>query len=161
MDTATWLIIGGLTLIILIAALVALNRSWGNFPNRAGTLPPASASAPGMSRLPSAPDADWEAQPPLGTPERPAPTIERTNQEGGLVLIEHALVRRTAEQAIDRGGPITRYIVRQGEQVYFDFSQIADPEQRREAYDLMRRFNAGQDVDISAMLKMVNRLFKQ
>jgi len=69
-------------------------------------------------------------------------------------------VRRSAVQALERGGPITRYIVRQGEQVYFDFSQIADPEQRREAYDLMRRFNAGQNVDISAMLKMINQLFR-
>jgi len=158
MDTTIWLILGGLTLIVLITALVALNRSWGNFPERAGTLPPVGASAPGMS-LPNAATA-WEAAPALGTPERPATAIEPASEEGGLVLIEHALVRRSAEQALERGGPITRYIVRQGEQLFFDFSQIADPEQRREAYDLMRRFNAGQDVDISAMLKMVNRLFR-
>jgi hypothetical protein len=161
MDVTTWLILGGLALIAVIAALVALKRSWGNFPDRAGTLPPAGASAPGVSRWFSAPAADWEAPPALGTPERPVEVIESTREEGGLVLIEHPLVRRSAEQALERGGSITRYIVRQGEQVYFDFSQIADPEQRREAYDLMRRFNAGQDVDISAMLKMVNRLFKQ
>lgn len=160
MDILTWPILGGLTLIVVIAALVALNRSWGNFPDRAGTLPPAGASAPGMSSLSNLPADTWAEQP-LRTPERPAQAIEPASQEGGLVLIEHPLVRRSAEQALERGGPITRYIVRQGEQVYFDFSQIADPEQRREAYDLMQRFNAGQDVDISAMLKMVNRLFKQ
>jgi hypothetical protein len=160
MDMTTWLIIGGLTLIALIAALVALNRSWGNFPDRAGMLPPAGASAPGMSGLPGQPAA-WEAPPALVTPERPAEVVEPTREEGDLVLIEHPLVRRTAEQALERGGPITRYIVRQGEQIFFNFSQIADPEQRQQAYDLMRRFNAGQDVDMSAMLKMVNRLFKQ
>ncbi len=161
MDTTTWIIIAGLALIVVLAALVALNRSWGNFPKRAGTLPTTGASAPGMSRLPSSLGTAWEDPSPLGTPERPAAAIELINQESGLVLIEHALVRRTAEQALERGGPITRYIVRQGEQLYFDFRQIADPAQRQEAYDLMRRFNAGQDVDISAMLKMVNRLFKQ
>ncbi|MDQ2996513.1 MAG: hypothetical protein M3R61_05575 [Chloroflexota bacterium] len=161
MDTLTWPILGGLALIIVIAALVMLNRSWGNFPNRAGTLPPAGTSAPGMSRLHSAPAVDWEDLPPLGTPERPAAAIRSTSHAGGLVPIEHPLVRRSAAQALERGGPITRYIVRQGEQLYFDFSQIADPEQRHEAYDLMQRFNAGQDVDIAAMLKMVNRLFKQ
>ena len=160
MDTTTSLIWGGLALIVVIATLVALNRSWGNFPDRAGTLPPTGASAPSMSSLPRPAATDWEAQPPLGTPERPAPMIEPANQASGLVLIEHPLVRRSAEQALARGGTITRYIVRQGEQVYFDFSQIADPAQRQEAYDLMRRFNAGQDVDIAAMLKMVNRLFK-
>jgi hypothetical protein len=160
MDTTIWLILGGLALIIVIAALVALNRSWGSFPERAGTLPPASASAPGMSILSSLPTTAWEAQPQLGTPEQPGPMIERASQTGGLVLIEHPLVRRSAAQALERGGSITRYIVRQGEQLYFDFSQIADPEQRREAYDLMQRFNAGQDVDIAALLKMVNRLFR-
>ncbi len=159
MDVTTWLILGGLALIAVIAALVALKRSWGNFPDRAGTLPPAGASAPGMSRLPS--QSAWEAQPALGTIERSAEAIEPTREVGDLVLIEHPLVRRTAEQALERGGPITRYIVRQGEQVFFNFSQIADPHQRQQAYDLMQRFNAGQDVDMSAMLKMVNRLFKQ
>jgi len=160
MDATSWFILGGLTLIALITAMIALKRSWGNFPDRAGTLPSANASAPGMSSLPNSSIAPWVEQPPLGTPERPAPAIEPTSHAGGLVLIEHGLVRRSAVQALERGGPITRYIVRQGEQVYFDFSQIADPEQRREAYDLMRRFNAGQDVDISAMLKMVNQLFR-
>lgn len=160
MDISTWLIIGGLALIGVIAALVMLKRSWGNFPERAGTLPPASASAPAASRVPNVPAADREDLPRLGMPEHPAAAIEPARQGGALVLIEHRLVRRSAVQALERGGPITRYIVRQGEQIYFDFSQIADPEQRREAYDLMQRFNTGQDVDISAMLKMINRLFK-
>ena len=159
MTATTWFMLGGLALLALIVAMIALKRSWGNFPDRAGSLPPSSASAPGISSLANSPIAASEA-PPLGTPERPATAIEPISQEGGLVAIEHALVRRSAERALDRGGPITRYIVRQGEQLYFDFSQIADPEQRREAYDIMRRFNAGQDVDISAMLKVVNRLFK-
>ena len=160
MGTTFWLILGGLALSVVIAVLVALNRSWGNFPDRAGTLPPAGASAPGVSPWPSPLAAAWEAQPRSGTPERPVPTIEPTSQPGGLVLIEHPLVRRSAEQALARGGSIIQYIVRQGEHVYFDFSQIADPAQRQEAYDLMRRFNAGQEVDIAALLKMVNRLFK-
>ena len=160
MNATTWLILGGLALIVVIAALVMLKRSWGHFPERAGMLPPAAASAPGMSRLPSAQDEGWEDRPPLGTPERPAAAIEPTAQISGLVPIEHPLVRRSAAQALERGGPITRYVVRQGDQLYFDFSQIADHEQRQEAYALMQRFNAGQDVDISAMLNMVNRLFK-
>jgi hypothetical protein len=160
MDVTTWLIIGGLALICVIAALVMLKRSWGNFPERAGTLPLAEASAPAASRAPETPAAEQADLSPLGMPEHPAAAIEPAGLADRLVLIEHPLVRRSAEQALERGGPITRYIVRQGDQVYFDFSQIADSEQRREVYDLMRRFNTGQDVDISAMLKMVNRLFK-
>ena len=156
MDTTTWLILGGLALIAAIAALVALNRSWGNFPNRAGTLPPAGSSAPGMSSTPS---AGWEEPRQFGAPAQP-PASEPMNQDGGLVPIEHPLVRRSAEQALARGGAFTKYIVRQGNQLYFDFSQIADPDQRRQAYDLMRRFNAGQDVDFAAMMQLIQRLFR-
>jgi hypothetical protein len=154
MDISTWLILGGLALIAAIAALVALNRSWGNFPDRAGTLPPAGASAPGMSSRPS---AGWDEQRQLEPVAAPEPAA----QQGGLVPIEHPLVRRSAEQALARGGAVTTYIVRQDEQLYFDFSSIADPEQRQQAYDLMRRFNAGQDVELPAMIKLVNQLFKQ
>jgi hypothetical protein len=157
MDTTTWLLLGGLALIAAIAALVALKRSWGNFPDRAGTLPPAGSSAPGMS---SAPSTEWEEPGQFGAPAQPTASAPM-NQDGGLVPIEHPLVRRSAEQALARGGAVTRYITRQGDQLYFDFSPIADPEQRRQAYDLMRRFNAGQDVDLPAMMRMVNQLFKQ
>jgi hypothetical protein len=153
MDSTTWLIVGGLALIAVIAALVALNRSWGNFPDRAGTLPPAGASAPGISSMPG---ADWGQQ---RQSEMPAP-IEPPGQDGVLVPIEHPLVRRAAEQALARGGSFASYITRQGDQLYFDFSQIADPDQRREAYDLMRRFNAGQDVGLPAMMGLIQRLFQ-
>ncbi|HJZ45897.1 MAG TPA: hypothetical protein VKE41_01985 [Roseiflexaceae bacterium] len=158
---ATWMILGGLALIVVIAALIALNRSWGNFPERADTLPPTGASAPGMSSSTGSSAAEsWEDRRQLGTPAQPVAAIEVASQPGWLVPIEDPLVRRTAEQALEKGGPITRYIVRQGGQVCFDFSQIDDPARRQEAYDLMRRFNAGQDVDIAAMVKMINRLFK-
>jgi hypothetical protein len=160
MGTTSWLLIGGLALVAIIIASVVLNRSWGSFPSRAGMLPPAGSAAPGMSRQPdAAAPAAWGDQQ-LGTPDHPVAALEPPGVHGGLVPITHALVRRSAEQALERGGSVTRYIVRQGEQVYFDFSQIADPTQRQEAYDLMQRFNAGQDVDIAAMLKMINRLFK-
>jgi hypothetical protein len=157
-DMTTWLILGGTALLIVIAALLMLNRSWGDFPRRAGQLPPAASSAPGMSQ--PALVSYWEEQPLLGTPERPAAAIEPAANVGGLVPIMHPLVRRAAAQALDRGGPITRYIVRDGEQLAFDFSQIDDPAQRQEAYDLLRRFNAGEHVDISALMNMVNRLFQ-
>lgn len=153
MDITTWLILGGLALVAAIAVLVALNRSWGNFPTRAGTLPPAGSSAPGMS---SPPRAGWDEQ----RPSEPTVPIEPAEQPSGLVPIEHPLVRRSAEQALARGGAVTQYIVRQGQQLYFDFSPIADPDQRRQAYELMRRFNAGQDVDLPAMMRLIQRLFQ-
>jgi hypothetical protein len=156
MDT-TWLLLGGLALLIVVAALAMLNRSWGSFPNRAGILPPPGASAPGMSRQ-EARAQPWGEQPDM--PAQPVAMLDAA-VPADLVPITHQLVRQAAERALERGGPVTRYIVRQGKDVYFDFSQIDDPAQRQEAYELMRRFNAGQDVDISAMVKMVRRLFDE
>src|SRR5438445_215147 len=49
MYLTTMLVVGGLILAIVVAALFVLNRSWGNFPDRVGGLPPASSSAPGIS----------------------------------------------------------------------------------------------------------------
>jgi hypothetical protein len=150
MDLTTLFILGGLAIAILVAALVVLNRSWGNFPDHAGSLPPAGPSAPGASSQRNLPPL--EAPPVAGTPESPP--------DGGLVLIEHPMVRRAAEDALRRGGPMTRYIVRDGDQVYFSFDQIDDPVQRQAAYDLMRRFQAGQDVDLRAMMRLIGKISK-
>jgi hypothetical protein len=159
-DTTTWLIIGGLALLIVVAALVMLNRSWGNFPDRAGMLPPAGPSAPGVSSPSASSSApSWEAQL-LDTAAQPSLATERPAEAGELVPITHQMIRRAAEQALERGAPAARYIVRSGDQVYFDFSRIEDPAQRQEAYELMRRFNAGEDIDLSAMIAMVNRIFR-
>jgi hypothetical protein len=156
-DITTLLILGGIVLAIVVAALWALNRSWGNFPDRAGTLPPAGSSAPGMSRRPAAGHSALEAA--LTPLEQRAPAGEEP--PSGRVPIENPMVRRAAESALERGGSAARYIVREGQQLYFVFDQISDPAQRQAAYDLMRRFNAGEDVDIRAMLKLSRQMFEQ
>jgi hypothetical protein len=79
----------------------------------------------------------------------------------GLVLIAHPLVRRAAEAALEKDSRAARYIVRDGDQVFFSFDQIDDPAERQVAYDLMRRFNAGEDVDIRAMMKLTRQMFEQ
>jgi hypothetical protein len=76
------------------------------------------------------------------------------------VLIEHPLVRRAAEAALQKDSRAARYIVRDGDQLYFSFDQIDDQAQRQAAYDLMRRFNAGEDVDIRAMMKLTRQMFE-
>src|SRR5262245_28232635 len=123
MDTTTLLILGGLALAVVLAALFALNRSWGNFPDQAGRPPPPGSSAPGIS------SQTWEL-PHLSAAEqatsRPG-SVQEASQAGTLVLIEQPIVRRAAEQALQRGGPLTRYIVRDGDQIYFSFDQVSDP----------------------------------
>ena len=155
MDATTLLILGSITLAIVVAALFALRRAWGNFPDRTG-LPPAGSSAPGMSGQPVARADSPEATP---APLEPAPTAGEP--PAGLVLIEHPMVRRAAEAALEKDSRTARYIVRDGDQLYFSFDQISDPAERQVAYDLMRRFNAGEDVDIRAMMKLARQMFGQ
>jgi hypothetical protein len=155
MDPTTLVILGCLVLAIVAAALWALNRSWGDFPDRAGTLPSAGSSAPGVSPAPARP---YSLDAALAAPEQGAPADGAT-PPSGLVPIENPMVLRAAEAALDRGGQAARYIVRDGERLYFAFDQISDPTQRQAAYDLMRRFNAGEDVDLRAMMQLVRQMF--
>ncbi|MBK9713142.1 MAG: hypothetical protein IPO81_17790 [Kouleothrix sp.] len=161
MDTTTLIIVGVLAIVVVAAALYALNRSWGDFPSRLGPRAPLGSSAPGMSAAPAAP---WNTAP----EQAPGPPVDEPGEPDewsdggepvGRVPITHDLVRRSAAEALRRGGPATRYIVRDGDQLYFDFSQIDDPARRRRAYTLMRRFNAGEDVDLREMMRLMRELF--
>jgi hypothetical protein len=153
MDQATLLILAGLVLAVVVAALFALRRAWGGFPDRAGRLPPTGSSAPGMSNQPAPRSYSLEtAQTPLDQAGEPP---------AGLAPIAHPMVRRAAEAALEKNSRAARYIVRDGDQLYFSFDQIDDPAERQAAYDLMRRFNAGEDVDIRAMMQLTRRMFEQ
>src|SRR5919109_1045720 len=99
MDVTTLLILGGIALAIAVAALFALRRAWGDFPDRASTPPPVGPSAPGASPPPSMPTFD--------APIAPAPLAE---PPPGLVPIEHPMMRRAAEAALERGSSAARYI---------------------------------------------------
>src|SRR5215475_10787894 len=132
MDTITWIIIGGLAIIAIAATLYALNRSWGNFPKDARYQPRSGASAPGISpgmSTPPGPSILSGDQPSAGAIA--APPFDPPDPASWLVPIVHPLVRRAAEQALQRGDATARYIVRQGDGLAFDFSQISDPAQRR------------------------------
>jgi len=160
MDTMTWIIIGGLAIIAIAATLYALNRSWGSFPKDARYQPRSGASAPGMSPGASTPPGSsmlWSDQPSDG--QIAVPPFDAPEPASWLVPITHPLVRRAAEQALQRGDATARYIVRQGDQLAFDFSQISDPTQRRQAYTIMRRFADGDNVDIRAMMQVIRQLF--
>lgn len=142
MDPLLWAIIGGLAVIALLAALYILNRSWGNFPRDARYQPPSGMAAPGAS-----------------SPAMPVPPPLATEPASELVPIQHPLVRRSAERALARGGPPARYIVQQGNDLFFDFSQIADPAKRQQAYELMQRFNSGGNIDLRATMTLIRELF--
>jgi hypothetical protein len=160
MDTITWIIIGALAIIAIAATLYALNRSWGSFPKDARYQPRSGASAPGISPGASSPagsSAPLSDQPSAN--QIAAPPFDAPEPASWLVPITHPLVRRAAEQALQRGDAAARYIVRQGDGLAFDFSQIGDPAQRRQAYTMMRRFADGENVDIRGMMQVIRQLF--
>ena len=156
MDLTTILIIAGFAIVAVGAVLWMLRRAWGDFPNRAGMPPPADmptydpVDGSFTSATPSSP----------ATPPVLPSAIEAQPVPPGLVPIENPMVLRAAEAAIKKGDPrAARYIVRDGGKLYFSFDQIADPTERQVAYDMMRRLNAGEDVDIRAMLRLVQQMF--
>ena len=190
METAVYIVVGILAVVAIAATLYVLNRSWGDFGRAGqlpptGASAPGESKSPAQAdqaakswglpeRLTTGTEAAGESALPAraepvadswGLPERlttgtEAPSAAPAGEAGVLVPIAHPLVRRSAEQALQRGSSAARYIVRQGDQLYFDFSAIEDPARRQRAYDLMRRFNAGQDVDIGEMVRLVRELFQ-
>lgn len=153
MDPATLLILGGFAIIVVVAVLFTLNRSWGDFPGRAGVLP-SDPAAPATTSAAERPAALLDRALAL-PPEPAAPSVPDRP-----VLITHPLVRQAAENALNRGGTPAQYIVSDGDQLYFAFDRISDPTQRQAAYDMMRRFEAGEDVDLHAMLALVRQMFQ-
>ena len=160
MDLTTILIIAGFAIVAVGAVLWMLRRAWGDFPNRAGMQPPTGMAAPGISRQPSMPAYD-PVDGSFANIASATPSVsEATPVPPGLVPIENPMVLRAAEAAMQKGDQrATRYIVRDGGKLYFSFDQIADPTERQVAYDMMRRLNAGEDVDIRAMLRLVQQMF--
>ncbi len=146
------LIIGVVGCVLIALTLYAINRSWGDFPNGA-TLSPRDLSAYQTHNQREIRSNDWFADPPTTAPPDAPPPADTD-----LVLITNPLIRQVAEQALQRGGNVARAIVRQGDQLYFSFAHISDPAQRRAAYDLLRRIEAGEQVDLRKALSVIRQM---
>lgn len=79
--------------------------------------------------------------------------------DAGLLPILHPMVRRAAERALRKGGPAAQAIVSDGERLYLSVAHIPDAAERERAYELLRRFGAGEEVDLVEALKLFRRLF--
>lgn len=131
------LIIGGIALVVVVAVVLLVWRSRLEGIVRA---PLVGSSAPGLSA--AVPEA------PLDLPDE------------ALVPILHDAVRRSAEQAVQRGHPLRRYIVRRGDQLFFTFESMPDAELRQRAYAAFRSVHSGQDIDlreVMAILQIMNK----
>ncbi|HEX6289544.1 MAG TPA: hypothetical protein VFZ66_10155 [Herpetosiphonaceae bacterium] len=150
MDTGILIVIGAIGLIVVLGFFVALNRSWGSFPTRAGGYAPQPSDMPAPASLP------------VATGDNAADTepIEPDDQPVAPIPISNPMVRRAVETAIANHSPVSRYILRQGNDLYFSFDTMPDPDQRRQAYHLMRRFEAGEDVDIGALMRLLRQIIQ-
>ncbi|HMO56040.1 MAG TPA: hypothetical protein PKA05_13565 [Roseiflexaceae bacterium] len=148
MDVLAIVGVGGLILVAAVVVGLVMRKAWGDFPTHAGEQP--ARHPPTPPSLPASP-----LLPPAGAA---APGISPAYTTEDLVPIENEMVRRSAEQALERGSPMARYLVRHGDQIFFSFSSIADPGERQAAYDLMRRFNAGEQIDFREILRLLQRM---
>jgi hypothetical protein len=175
MYLTTWLLLGGIGMFILVAIAAAwylFNRSWGQFPTQA-PLPNQTAWTSQPATPPD--DADvwgsdsdqtaWTSQaatppneasiwasdaPPNSASEGSTPTVEI-----GRVRIEHPLVRKAAERALGSHSRAAQYIAREGNELYFVFDSIPDAAERQSAYELMRRVQSGEEVDLRAVIRLM------
>ena len=100
-------------------------------------------------------------------PKRPAPAETSLHQDapplqdGDRVLIAHPLIRRAAERALAKGGAAAKFIDRDGDRIYFTFSRIEDPIQRKNAVELIKNIQSGGQVDMVQVIRFIRRVFNK
>lgn len=100
-------------------------------------------------------------------PKRPAPTEVSAHQEApplqdeDRVLITHPLIRRAAERALAKGGEGAKYIDQDGDRIYFTFSRIEDPIQRKNAVELIKNIQNGGQVNMVEVIQLIRRVFNK
>ena len=84
-----------------------------------------------------------------------------TESQGNLVLITHPLIRRAAQRALAKGGEVTKFLVQEGDRIYFSFDSITDPVERQKALDIMTRIQTGEEANVVELMRFVRRIFRQ
>ena len=82
-------------------------------------------------------------------------------QNPDRALITHPLIRRAAEKALADGGEAAKYIVRDGDRIYFAFNRIKDPVQRENAVELIRNAQESGQVSITELIRFVRRVLNK
>jgi hypothetical protein len=77
------------------------------------------------------------------------------------VLITHPLIRQAAQRALAAGGESAKFIYRDGDRIYFNFSRIEDPVERKNADELIRGIQEGGHVDMIQVVQLIRRIFNK
>jgi hypothetical protein len=141
MDSITMLMIGAGVAALVIIGAVAI---WRSRNETIIQVPTAPANALGA----------------LSTATYTPGELADMSASGKLVEVTHPLVMGSMEQALARGGPMTRYVVRYQEKLWMTFEPLPEPQERALAYDLFRRWNAGEEFDMKTMLAIIGKIGK-
>lgn len=181
MDTTLLLLLIGGALVLLVGVgLFMLNRSWGDsLPTRIDIprpednpahwnaqkqqhfrSPPTTApdTYPGKFSTGSFDDnefaedtfADDDQFPELDDATRHQTPVP----ENGLILITHPLLKEVIGKSEQSGGPATQYVVRDGDDLYVSLDLIQDPTQRREAAEMIQKFQVEGRVGVWDMINL-------
>jgi hypothetical protein len=69
-------------------------------------------------------------------------------------LIEHPLLLQVIERSQREGGVAQEYVVRDGNDLYLSLDLIRDPVQRRQAAEMIHRFQTGNQVGVWEILSL-------
>jgi hypothetical protein len=164
MDTITLIIVlGGAGVVVTALVLFMLNRSWGDsLPTRidipqSGSIPRYDNTGQVDPRYDDNEDIDDEDDyVEFDQPLYDEPDESTIAPEGGLLLIEHPLLIQVIEKSLSEGGAATRYAVRDGDQLYISLDLIQDPVERRQAAEMIQKFQNGNPVGVWDMISLAS-----
>jgi hypothetical protein len=154
-------IVGGAALLIVGLVLYALNRSWGDsLPTQIEI--PASDYYTRQHQQQREPDTlfadeidDVDHDEPDDFPDIPdAEEYHGDVPDSGLILIDHPLLLEVIERSLAEGGLATQYVVQEDDELYVSLDLIKDPVQRRQAAEMIQKFQTERQVGVWDMVSL-------
>jgi hypothetical protein len=163
MDISTFLILGAIGLLLIGLVLYMLNRSWGDSLPRHYELPTAEHTYTPPARrlqreLDAAPPDDAPYQDEMDEAEPDPDAAPELIPTEGLILIDHPLLVQAVERSLRDGGPATRYVVREDDQLYLSLDLIEDPVHRREAAVMIHKFQTSGHANVWDIISLASTL---
>lgn len=139
---------GGVILLVGLAAFI-LSRSWGDsLPRSYDVAQYRPLPVNQQSYQPNTPDNHLDRDDVDNWDDDEELPINDTPPDSGLILIDHPLLRNVIEQSLANGGPATRYVERDGDQLYVSLDLIENPQERRMAAQMLHNFQKTGTFDV-------------
>jgi hypothetical protein len=157
-----FVIAGGAALLIVGLVLYALNRSWGDSLPTQIEIPPSDyyirqhqQHEPDSRFEDEIDDIDLDDDEPDEFPDVPdAAQYHGDVPDSGLILIDHPLLLEVIERSLAEGGLATRYVIQEDDELYVSLDLIPDPVQRRQAAEMIQKFQTQSQVGVWDMVSL-------